>query len=206
MGLSTNNFGQLKTPAAGRREPSTTPMAADRNSPLSAAAFSTWLVEDSVLMDRICRRMEVRLSRGQKLNRVVKLFARRWNGKAYKANQGRKIHLSQSSLIRRFYKWRAHGRRAESVQLGYARANRPTPAHDRLVQVAEAAANPGISSFKSAVQAIPDRTVGVDSFYRAIPPDGRAVLRKVFKARREAKAMERELARWVAAVGAQNVQ
>lgn len=65
-----------------------------------------WQRERAERLHRACLMVEARLKRGDTLHKAAVRVVRQWNGKPLKADSGRRLCLSFSSLLRHYYNWR----------------------------------------------------------------------------------------------------
>lgn len=208
MGMETNNLGNLGQgyPACVLgNAPSTEPTSAETSGsipPGVSAIFSPWMIEHSNTVHRICSCMQARLDAGQRLEPVLRLFARRWNGKAFRSAPGRRIRLSRATLIRYLYLWRAGGRTPDSVKLKFRLPRISKQERSRRASgLLEASANTEVKTFAGAFARIHDVTAGLDAYCRCLTKEQRKILCEVFRRRREAASAERRLAHQVAETG-----
>ena len=75
--------------------------------------------EHSRRLHRICKCIEGRVQRGQKLRKAVRWFSFYWRERRYKANPERKVPACPATLLRAYYRWKEGGRCPEAVAYRY---------------------------------------------------------------------------------------
>jgi hypothetical protein len=118
----------------------------------SSNQIPAWQTERSENLHRICKRVQARIGRGEKMKRAIRLFSRRWNGKPLKTDPARTFALSPGTLDRLYRAWRLGGETVDAFKLNYYPGRRGVSAAVLIRFVNFAASHP-FPSFRAAWEA-----------------------------------------------------
>jgi hypothetical protein len=113
------------------------------------SSTSGWQRERALTLHRVCQRIQVRVEKGQSLNKACRFFSNRWNGKCFRSAPMRSYALNVSSVYRHFRRWRLGGEVPSALLLRFRPATRRIPA-PVLVRFIELCAKLEFASFRAA--------------------------------------------------------
>lgn len=115
-----------------------------------------WHGERAALLDRACRSVQKRTSRGEKIFKVIRRVARKYNGRRFKSDPSRRLKLSEKTLWRVFAVWKRGGELPAAFRLNY-QPRRSVLTAPILIRFINLASNQKFSSMKSAWEAFTAR-------------------------------------------------
>ena len=135
----------------------------------AAAPISAWQRERIQRLCRIFRCVDGRIARGQTMHKALVWFAWRWKNRSYKHAPGQRIHFGYGTLRALYSRWKASGRRPDSLIQHYRVRGQGVGLATVRAQ-AEAALAPGCQSFRAAFKCL-KQPLGSESAYRYATPE-----------------------------------
>ncbi len=159
----------------------------------SSARFHPWQRERAIRLHLICRWIVYRVQHGRQLGRAIRAFSRRWHGRRYTSEPGRRIHLSSGTLTREFYRWHKSSQSPAAFALHYTSWIQPV----HVAAFLRDCLTPGTTSFRAVYQRLKNPAGGEAAFRYAIKRDARDRVKKLFKTRLQAAREESKLRRLI---------
>jgi len=159
------------------------------------SSIPPWQRERARRVQDICRRLDARVQRGEKLSPVTRRFARRWLGKTYASDPGRPVRFSAARIRSLYYQWRASDRSAAAILLHYKQPNRKLPADLVLAFVRVCLSDESIRSLAAGHAKLNQPPGSASSLYHALPADVGPRLIEILALRRKAKMLAGRLAK-----------
>ncbi|HWC59401.1 MAG TPA: hypothetical protein VHC44_06875 [Verrucomicrobiae bacterium] len=155
-----------------------------------------WQLERAKRLHRICRCIEGRVSRGEKLRKAFTWFVWRWNGRPFRCDPVRKLKLKKQTLRDWYYIWKKNGRNEAALTLKY-RSSRPQRDRTKVTEFLRICVESNCDSFHSAHALMKDSSVTDSAYYHALPPRLAKQVNELFTHRRRVRFAHRRLARAV---------
>lgn len=178
------------------------------SSPALLSGRPTWMRERARILQRICESVEDRRARGMSLHKALRRPAWAWKSKTYKS--GKPVRLTEGTLARLYYAWRANGRTPEAFALGYKFTRKPISAALATAFI-KANAREGVTSMQAAFSELcrthtdSEALKGISErmLVESLSPELRAALCQAHWERRKRASQERKLGRQLEALANQ---